>query len=184
MRIVAGSRRGQRLKRPTGQAIRPTPDRVREALFSILGDRVDGCRFLDLYAGTGAVGLEALSRGAAFAHFVEESRKARDLIQRNVELLRFQDQSQISSGSLPSALERLFRDGSTYDLVFADPPYQTEEAHRLLDYAGLPRLCSAGALLIIETDRGGVAAAAGWQSTSVRDYGDTRLCLFARAEAP
>ena len=183
MRIIAGAARGRRLAAVGGREVRPTGDRVREALFSILGERVVGCRFLDLFAGTGAVGLEALSRGAVFAHFVEESRKARELIQRNIELLRFETQAKVSSGSLPSALGRLLRNESGYDLVFADPPYRSGGAQGLLDHAELPEVCNAGALVIIETDRDGVAPVAGWHSTSVRDYGDTRLCLFARDEA-
>lgn len=184
MRIVAGSRRGQRLKSPTGQAIRPTPDRVREALFSILGDRILNARFLDLFAGTGAVGLEALSRGAAFAHFVEGSRKARELITRNTELLKFEAQVKVTGGSLPAVLARLGKTETAYNIVFADPPYRTGDAAQLLDHADLPRICAADALLIIETDREGIAPSSGWRNVSVREYGDTRLCLFARAEAP
>jgi 16S rRNA (guanine(966)-N(2))-methyltransferase RsmD len=184
MRIVAGSRRGQRLKSPTGAAIRPTPDRVREALFSILGERVLNARFLDLYAGTGAVGLEALSRGAAFAHFVEESRKARELITRNIELLKFEANVRVTGGKLPAALGRIGKTGPGYDIVFADPPYRTGDAALLLGHAELPGLCNPDAWLVIETDREGVTPTPGWSSLSVRGYGDTQLCLFARADVP
>ena len=107
MRIVSGSRGGRLLKAPPGRSTRPTPDRVREALFSILGDRVPGARFLDLFAGTGANGLEALSRGARTAVFVECARAALAVLRENIARLELEAQSEVLTGELPGALSRL-----------------------------------------------------------------------------
>jgi 16S rRNA (guanine966-N2)-methyltransferase len=138
MRIVAGRFRGAALAGPKGQEIRPTGDRVREAVFNILahgieGAQLEGARVLDLFAGTGALGLEALSRGAAYVHFVEDNAEARGLIRRNIEALG------------ATGVTRIYRRDATklgeagtlkpFGLVFADPPYGTGMAERALKSA-------------------------------------------------
>ena len=183
MRIVSGSRGGRRLKSPGGLRIRPTPDRVREALFSILGHRVQNARFLDLYAGTGAVGLEALSRGAASTDFVERSDAARRIIRTNVERLEFAERVRIFSWKLPGALERLAALDLEYDLIFADPPYRTPDAARVMETPALRTVCAQGGLVVMEVEKKVSFDHPGWICTSRRDYGDTSL-LFLTEETP
>jgi 16S rRNA (guanine966-N2)-methyltransferase len=124
MRVIAGTYRGRGLKAPRGESTRPTSDRVREALFSILGDRVRDARVLDLFAGSGALGLEALSRGAAHADLVERDRRAAAVARANAEALGLGPEEAAVLG-MPArrALEDARGRGAAYDLVFLDPPY-------------------------------------------------------------
>lgn len=152
MRIVGGRFRGRPLAAPRTGAIRPTSDRLRESVFNVLvhayGDPVEGARVLDLFAGTGAMGLEALSRGAAEAVFVDDSAEARGLIRANVEALGL------------GGVTRLFRRDATrlgplgkaapYDLVFCDPPYGKGLAERALAAAAAGGWLAAGALCVVE----------------------------------
>ncbi len=123
MRIIAGVHRGRRLQGPTGQAIRPTSDRVKEALFSILGQRTPQARVLDLYAGTGAIGIEALSRGATHVTFVEQNRQALRLLDANLRTCGMEAHAQVCA----CRVEQFFRRGTQwagpYDIIFCDPPY-------------------------------------------------------------
>jgi 16S rRNA (guanine966-N2)-methyltransferase len=175
MRIIAGSRGGRRLKPPPDRQIRPTPDRVREALFAILAPRVQGARFLDLFAGTGANGLEALSRGAHAAHFVDASRTAVELVRENIQRLEFQSESTVTAGTLPAVLKRLPVSAAAFDIAFADPPYDSPLLDGLLDCPYLPPLLAPGAVLVVETGRKGEPVWGPWTVDSIRDYGDTRL---------
>src|SRR5438067_1484477 len=130
MRIISGEARGRVLKTRSGQGTRPTDARAREMLFNILGDRVPDARFLDLYAGTGAVGLEALSRGAARCVFIEQNAVAVRAIRENVRVLGWQDRAQIWHATVKSALPRLVEAGEQFDIVFADPPFIRPEELR------------------------------------------------------
>ncbi len=125
VRIIAGKARGRRLFAPKGQETRPTPDRVRESLFSILAARVEGAAVLDLFAGTGALGLEALSRGAARATFVEKGRGALATLQRNVAAVGL-GEAEVLAVAAERAIDRLRARGSRFDLVVLDPPYALE----------------------------------------------------------
>src|SRR5262245_8949602 len=119
MRIIAGRAKGRTLFAPKGKTTRPTLDRVREALFSILGEAVEGTSVLDLFAGTGALGLEALSRGAVHATFVEEDRRVAAVLQRNITSVG--GDTRVLLKPLPRALANLA--GNKFHLVFLDPPY-------------------------------------------------------------
>ncbi|MDE0212929.1 MAG: 16S rRNA (guanine(966)-N(2))-methyltransferase RsmD [Deltaproteobacteria bacterium] len=123
MRIIGGSARGRRIAAPKGSAIRPTADRVREALFNILPRDLAGMRVLDLFAGSGSLSLEALSRGAESALLVDESAAAAKLIRRNVDALGFTDRARIWTHPVGKALSRLADEGGAYDAIFLDPPY-------------------------------------------------------------
>ncbi len=125
MRVTGGELGSRRLRGPSrGMPLRPTPDAVRERLFAVLGDRVAGCRMLDLYAGTGAVGIEALSRGAAAVTFVEAHRAATRLIAANLADLGVGgDRTRILTGPARRAVARLARRGEPFDLAWADPPF-------------------------------------------------------------
>ena len=124
MRVIGGEFRSRRLHTPRGDATRPTSDRLRETLFNVLGPAVDGARFLDLYAGSGAVGIEALSRGAVLAGFVEHGPAALAAIRANLATLGLGARASVESRSVAAALGRLLEARESFDFVFLDPPYE------------------------------------------------------------
>jgi 16S rRNA (guanine(966)-N(2))-methyltransferase RsmD len=151
VRVVAGLYRGRRLVAPPGDQIRPTSDRVREALFSVLGPSVQGARVLDLFAGSGALGIEALSRGAADAVFVDQAPRAIQAIRANLEALGIE--AGVHRIEARSWLRTASARAEAYDLVFLDPPYRhAGELGRELS-EGLAAVLAAGARVITESDR-------------------------------
>jgi 16S rRNA (guanine(966)-N(2))-methyltransferase RsmD len=123
MRILAGEAKGQTLRTREGKGTRPTDSRAREMLFNILGQRVIGATFLDLYGGTGSVGLEALSRGASSCVFIEQNAVACKVIKENLRLLGYGEQAQVWNTTVKAALKRLIDDAKNFDIIFADPPF-------------------------------------------------------------
>ena len=172
MRIIAGSKRGARIAAPKGRATRPTGDRVREAAFNLIGP-VDGAAVLDLFAGSGAMGLEALSRGAASATFVESDRAACRTISQNLEKLRLTG-ARVVCGD---AVRALRQESRAYDLVLVDPPYELwgELEPRLAD--NLARVLAAEGLVLVETGSKTEPVLPLAQRTS-RRYGSARLTVF------
>jgi 16S rRNA (guanine966-N2)-methyltransferase len=172
VRIIAGSKRGSRIAAPKGLSTRPTGDRVREAAFNLIGP-VDGATVLDLFAGSGAMGLEALSRGAASVTFVESDRDACRTISRNLEKLGLTG----ARVDCADAVWALRREPRTYDLVLVDPPYEQwpELEPRLAER--LARVLSPGGLRLVETGARTEPALPLAQRTS-RRYGSARLTLF------
>ena len=150
MRIIAGTARGRRIESPAGWSTRPTLDRVRESLFNILAPRIVDAAFLDLFAGTGANGLEALSRGAARAVLVDNDPAALSVIRRNIALCGFTETAQCMRLDLPSGLNLI---GGPFDLVFADPPYAFAQAEALLRGLDTHHLAAPGACVIYESAR-------------------------------
>jgi 16S rRNA (guanine966-N2)-methyltransferase len=179
MRIVGGRFRGTALATPSGHEIRPTSDRVRESLFNILlhgieGFEIEGARVLDLFAGTGALGLEALSRGASYAHFVEDEVEARGLIRRNVETVGATGVTKIYRRDAT----RLGEVGTLrpFNLIFADPPYGRGLAEQALASASGGGWLAPGAVVVVE-ERASAAFAPPENFTLVdrRAYGDTAI---------
>ncbi len=175
MRVIAGSLKGRRLNSPTWEGLRPTSDKLRETLFNIIGPRIGGASVLDGYAGTGALGIEAISRGAAHVTFVERDRRAQALIAANLAHCGVADGYVIIRGSFARALSDL--DDALFDLVLLDPPY--EQAIDEPIAAGGRHLAAGGVLVLEHARRDAVAAAAG---TLVRDRqvisGDSALSFF------
>lgn len=132
MRVIGGMHKGRKIKSLKGENTRPTADIVREALFDILGSKIVGSRFLDLFAGTGAVGIEALSRGAESAVFVEKSPEACSIIKQNLTDLNLIEKSQIIRDDAEFALEKLLREGKEFDITFMDPPYSKGKIEPIL----------------------------------------------------
>jgi len=130
--------------------IRPTADRVRETLFNVLGQTCEGLKVLDLFAGTGALALEALSRGAVKAVLVDSGREAQGLIRQNAEALGFSDRIELLAMPVARALELLSRRGDRFELVFSDPPYRLEQAVPVLE--GVVPLLADGASVVVEYD--------------------------------
>jgi 16S rRNA (guanine966-N2)-methyltransferase len=172
VRVVAGKHRGRRLKAPPGQATRPTSDKVREALFSILGP-IDGTTVLDLFAGSGALGIEALSRGAGTVTFVESDRRAAETIRDNLETLG-EEADVVVRDAL--AWLRAARAGTAYDLVLIDPPY--DSAGRLATPLSerLPDVLADDALIVSESDKR-TPLILDLPLADERLYGDTRLAI-------
>src|SRR5215475_674744 len=135
MRVIAGSLKGRRLKPPTWDGLRPTSDKLRETLFNILAPRIAGARVLDGYAGTGAIGLEALSRGAAHVTFVERDRRAQALIAENLAACGVADGYAIIRAGIDRAAADL--PPASFDLVLLDPPYDADAASAIASVAGL-----------------------------------------------
>jgi len=184
MRVIAGSRRGRRLCGPQGTTLRPTSDKVREALFSILGDRVPGSRFLDLYAGTGAVGIEALSRGAMAVTFVESDPKAVQLMRKNLASCQLTDVADVCVGSTHNFFQHAEWWRGPYDLLFADPPYADASAAELVLSSWTLGLLSPEGRLIIEQDARSILPASTDEAELLRryTYGDTALFIYGPAK--
>jgi 16S rRNA (guanine966-N2)-methyltransferase len=176
VRIIAGSRKGARIFAPRGRETRPTGDRVREAAFNLIGPgRAEGASVLDLFAGSGAMGLEALSRGAAHATFVESDREACRTINRNLDKLGFEGATVLCQDAL-TALRADARAGTRYDLVLVDPPYRRFSSlqNDLIEH--LPTILAPDGLLLIETAAAEEPELPLATRTS-RRYGSARLTL-------
>ena len=184
MRIIGGHDRGRRLRAPRGQTTRPTADRVRVSLFDVLGPAVAGTRVLDLFAGTGAVGIEALSRGAARVVFVEKDQAALRALRANLAALgASRAAARVMAGDVLHVLGDLPAQEEPFDLVFIDPPYATSLAGRVLAALAAARICRAGGEVIVQhSTRTALPSVQGFvDHRRARRFGDTAL-TFLRAE--
>ena len=167
---------------PRGHGVRPTADRVREALFSSLGSVVRGARTLDLFAGSGALGLEALSRGADLAVFVDRSRHAQGALLRNISRLGFDSKATLIREEALTALSLLANDGALFDLIFLDPPYSGRLMERTLSYLADSKIVAPGATIVAEhsSDAPPVLPEC-LRALSTRRYGGTSLTMIMAA---
>lgn len=173
---------GRTLRAPSGRGVRPTTDRVREATFARLG-ALGGARVLDLYAGTGALGIEALSRGAASVVFVERARASLDALRRNLAALGLGKSVRIVARDVAAAVADLGRAGELFDLVLLDPPYETGEDERALRAVVAARILASGALLVVERSRRhALPPISGLALQDERRYGDTIVSRLAAAD--
>ena len=179
---MAGRFRGRRLKTPSWEGLRPTSDKLRETLFNILAPRIAGAAVIDGYAGTGAIGLEALSRGAAEVVFVERDRRAAALIAENLRLCGVEQGYTIEGGDVAAVL-RTLDPAAAFDLIFLDPPYDLPPSSEVLEAAG--RRLTPGGLLIVErpTRREPEGVASLERVRDVRS-GDSTLTFFSRRTGP
>lgn len=186
MRVIAGSARGTRLAAPTGRGTRPTADRVREALFSIIQSRFDfdGARVLDICAGTGALGIEALSRGAGNCCFIENNRQAALCLQKNLAAAHVAQLATMLEMDAARGLELLARRGSKFDMIFFDPPYASPLYGPVQEMLSSLELVAAGGLLVAEcAARDTLPEKMGTLvKFDRRVYGDTALELYLEAE--
>ncbi len=190
MRIIGGEFRGFRLEAPRGLEVRPTSDRVRESIFNMLGGSARGARVLDLFAGTGALGLEALSRSASSCCFVDSSPAACSAIRHNIEKLGVQCRSRVLRRDVNQLLRESGRDGlDSRSLVFLDPPYDLGFPHETVRLLVTGSGLAPGALLVVESDaRGAPDLDEGdWLRPEVRvlrarRYGDTAVTIMRYAE--
>lgn len=186
MRIVSGKFKGRAIAAPKGDATRPTTDRVRESLFNVLAHAewapaLEGARVVDLFAGSGALGLEAVSRGAAFCLFVETGAAARGVIRENIEALglfgvtRLHRRSATDLGPKPAGV------GAPFDLVFMDPPYGKDLARPALACLSEGGWLSDAALAVVETGADEELTADGWDILDEREYGAAKIRFLKRA---
>ena len=183
MRITGGHAARRRLKVPKGLDVRPTPDLVKQAVFNSLGVRVVGARVLELFAGTGALSLECLSRGAASAVCVEKSSRHAETLRQNFQLAGFPPETlQVRVQDVFAALAQLASAGARFDLILADPPYgeknvgrrSTSLAQQLLDEVNLPPLVAAGGLLVLgHTKRDSLSLPPAWHEKKMLKHGDS-----------
>jgi 16S rRNA (guanine(966)-N(2))-methyltransferase RsmD len=197
MRIIGGSLGGRRLKAPPGSTTRPTSDRVREAIFNILGPPPPHARVLDLFAGAGSLGLEALSRGAARAEFVDHSQAAARCVRQNARALGVDERCRVHCQDALALLRRWCESAPRrqpaaspgeplrFDWGFVDPPYQGDLAARALEILGQGELIGPGAVVVVEHDRRHVPANTygSLVRTDHRRYGDTEVSFY-RIPAP
>ena len=185
MRITGGKVARRILKAPKGLAVRPTPDLVKQAVFNSLGARVIDARILDLFAGTGALSLECLSRGAASVVCVEKSHRHAEVLRQNLQIADFPPESaQVRVQDVFAVLPQLAMAGEKFDLVLADPPYgeknigrrSTSLAQRLLDDASLPALLGSGGLFVLgHAKRDELTVPEAWRDVKVLKHGDSMM---------
>ena len=179
MRVIAGSARGRTLVAPAGRGTRPTADRVRQAVFNILG-AVEGSRCLDLFAGTGGMAIEALSRGAAEAVLVERDPGALRAIRANLSRLGWEERARVLPRDVFWALSRLDQRGQRFDLIFLDPPYERGLVARTASAAA--RLLAETGRMVVEHSRRELPGEEGLRRLRRAAYGDTVISIYSVAE--
>jgi len=185
MRVIAGEFGGRRLEAPRGLRTRPTSDRVREALFMSLGD-FSGLFVVDLFAGSGALGLEALSRGAAFVDFVDSDRPARGVLERNLAALDVRERARIWPLTLPRGLSRLEAELRRADLVLCDPPYGGQPARAVLEVLGRDGVLKDGCRVVLERHQKDEVRGRTGRLVLVRErrYGETVVDIHEAGRPP
>ncbi len=184
MRIISGTSRGRKLVTPRNRSLRPTSDRVKESIFNILGGEIEGKLVLDLFSGTGNLGIEALSRGAKKVVFVEKGRPALGLIQRNVAQFGFEDRSEVLPIDANRAIGILEQRGRTFDLIFMDPPYEKGLIEETLLQLNSHPIYHRDSLLVIEHHRRELLSPVpqGWDLVRQRRMGETVISFLAPKE--
>jgi len=185
MRIISGTHRGLHLATLKGRNLRPTSDQLRETLFDVLGPNVVGSSFLDAYAGSGAVGLEALSRGARQVVFIEHHRAAAELIRKNLQTLKIDSGFRLLTCSVLTGLERLEQESTRFDYVFLDPPYsEIREYHHVLRQLGRSQLLLPTSFVIAEHSRHCFLEEqyGALHRTRLLRHGDAQLAFYRLAE--
>lgn len=185
MRVVAGTLGGRKLRAPRGQSTRPTADRIKEAMFSILGPPPTGACVLDLFCGSGGLGIEALSRGAASAVFVDKAATAIDALTANLEALQIRDRATMMRADFTAALGKLVQSNVTFDWVFLDPPYAADLATAAIVALGAPGLLAQTAVLVVEHDKRAqpYSQIGPFSLDDRRRYGDTELSFYVKIPA-
>ena len=181
MRIIAGTHRGRILLSPKGDHTRPTRGRIRESIFNIIQNKISGAAVLDLFAGSGAMGFEALSRGAKSAVFVDNARPARDALLKNIHSLQMTDQAGLLCMDYTNALHRLHCQMRRFDLLFVDPPYDFSNRIALFEQIRKSRVMNSDALLVYEHSPRCVFEPEGFGLIDARAYGETFVSFYKLA---
>jgi len=185
LRIISGKWKGKRLFSVKGLNLRPTSDRVKEAIFDILQDHIAGQQVLDLFAGTGALGIEALSRGARRAVFVEESARSLTALRKNIAGCKVKDQAQVLAREVMAGIKILKAQGESFQLIFLDPPYEKGLAYKTLKALATSSVVSPDTLIIAEhAPNEEVMAIPHLQRVDARKYGGTLVSFFRLEKEP
>lgn len=180
MRVTGGIFRGRKLQAARGLATRPTTDKVREAIFDILMHDIEGARVLDIFAGSGALGIDALSRGARSAVFVESGARQTEAIRRNLQSLKLD--GEVMQLDYQTACQRLAGSTAKFELIFADPPYEEVKPLEVIESVLQYDLLSPNGLLIIEHKSGQVARTDSMTILKKRKFGQTEVSIYARKQ--
>ncbi|MCF8045187.1 MAG: 16S rRNA (guanine(966)-N(2))-methyltransferase RsmD [Desulfarculaceae bacterium] len=182
MRIISGRFKGRKLTAPENRSIRPTSDKAREAVFSIIGSKVEKACILDLFAGTGAFGIEAISRGARRTTFVETSEKALDTIEKNINLLGIENEADLIQGPIPHVFTRGEFSGRTFEIIFLDPPYDGNFITSTLENTHFLNFVTESTLVIAEHPifRQEIALSGHLELIDRRKYGKTMISFFRK----
>jgi 16S rRNA (guanine(966)-N(2))-methyltransferase RsmD len=181
LRVISGKLKGKRLFTLKGMDLRPTSDRVKEAIFDILQNSIPGRKVLDLFAGTGAMGIEALSRGAKGAVFVEGSPQSLTVLYKNLEACRLQEQAEVLSREVQAGIKILSERGETFDLIFLDPPYGKGLARKTLQALSGESILAPDALIVAEhSPAEDLDAISFLERVDQRKYGSTLVSFFRR----
>ncbi|SDE71298.1 16S rRNA (guanine(966)-N(2))-methyltransferase RsmD [Fontibacillus panacisegetis] len=180
MRVVSGSARGRNLKAVPGMGTRPTTDKVKEALFSMIGPYFDGGHVLDLFAGTGGLGIEALSRGMDQAVFVDLEYKSIEVVRANLKTTSFEDKAEVYKNDAERAIKALSKREKKFDLVFLDPPYRMKNGDKLMETMDQLDLLNDDATVVLEYESTFVYPDVFGKFTEVRkaEYGETALSIY------
>jgi len=182
LRVVSGKAKGLRLKTLNGLQTRPTADRIKESLFSIIAPLLNEAIVLDLFAGTGALGLEALSRGAEFATFIDSSRESISVIKENVNHADFEKLSEIYLKDFDAAIKLLAKKNKKFDIIFLDPPYGKGLEFKAVEYIEQNNLLSEKGIIIIETEELLEDRLFGMIKYDERSYGRTKLSFYKKEQ--
>lgn len=183
MRVISGSARGHKLRAPEGLTTRPTTDRIKESLFNIIAADLYECRFLDLFSGSGGIGIEALSRGAEKAVFVDRDKKSVSVIRDNLRATRLEERAQVMNCDIASAISKLGSLGEKFDIIFMDPPYNKGFVENTLTYIVRENILSETGYIIAEQSREDeVPNVPGLEVVRIKDYKITKMTFLSRAE--
>lgn len=186
MRVIAGSARRLPLKTVKGMETRPTTDRIKETLFNMLQPSIGDCRFLDLFSGSGAIAIEALSRGARLAVLVENNREALECIRENLNKTKLEDRALVMGCDVLSGLRKLEERGERFDMIFMDPPYQQEYERQVLEYLAGSSIADENTVMIIEAAKGTDTrwiTALGFRLIKVKEYKTNQHLFVGKGEA-
>lgn len=183
MRVISGSARGHKLKAPEGLTTRPTTDRIKESLFNIIAADLYECRFLDLFSGSGGIGIEALSRGAEKAVFVDRDKNSISVIKDNLRATKFENKAVVMNCDIVSAISKLGSLGEKFDIIFMDPPYNKGFIKNTLTYIVRENILSETGYIIAEQSREDeVPNVPGLEVVRIKDYKITKMTFLSRAE--
>ena len=184
MRVIAGEAKGRPLKAVPGVNTRPTTDKVKEAIFSMIGPYFEGGQVLDLFAGTGGLGIEALSRGMARAVFIDLERQSIEVVRRNIEAAGMTSRAEIHKNEASRAIKLLEKRGMKFELVFLDPPYKMKEADKLMREMAERGLLAPGAVIVVEHDARHAYSDTdrGFRLRRQALYGDTAVTIYDYVE--
>lgn len=183
MRVISGTARGHNLKAPEGMDTRPTTDRIKETLFNIIARDLLDCKFLDLFSGTGAIGIEALSRGAEEAVFVDFSLESKKIIDYNLEHTKLKEKAKVYSQKVSEVVEKLSRNGEKFDIIFMDPPYKKGLADETLKLIKEKEILAEDGYIIVEHETvGELKIPEGFQIFKEKEYRKTTMTFIEEIE--